>query len=70
LKTSTDCKKIREEIQKKSEETKINKPIKEWIKEERPRELLIKNGAEKLNNAKLLAIPLRTGNECESAEEL
>lgn len=70
LKSSDDCNILRKDIQKRLEEIKTNKPIKKWIKEERPRELLIKNGAEKLNNAKLLAILLRTGNEGESAEEL
>lgn len=37
--------------------------IKDWPKEERPRERLLKEGAETLSNAQLLAILLRTGSE-------
>jgi DNA repair protein RadC len=49
---------------------RTNEPIRKWIKEERPREMLVKQGAENLNSAKLLAIILRTGSEGISAEEL
>ncbi len=36
--------------------------IKEWPEEDRPREKLLRNGAETLTEAELLAIILRTGN--------
>ena len=36
--------------------------IKEWPKEDRPREKLFEKGAESLSDAELLAIILRTGN--------
>lgn len=49
---------------------RTTKPIKKWIKDERPREMLIDKGAENLNIAKLLAILLRTGGEGISAEDL
>ncbi|BAL80472.1 DNA repair protein RadC [Caldisericum exile AZM16c01] len=45
-------------------------PIKDWIESERPREALLKNGAETLSLSKLLAIILRTGSDGVSAEEL
>src|SRR5712692_8233435 len=41
--------------------------IKEWPKEDRPREKLLDRGAEALTDAELLAILLRTGNAGESA---
>ena len=46
--------------------------IKEWPEEERPREMLMKYGAENLLPSKLLAIIIRTGNSAKrlSAEEL
>ena len=47
-----------------------NSSIKTWVVEERPRELLLHNGAELLSLAKLLAIILRTGSRGISAEEL
>lgn len=50
--------------------SRTNRPIKEWIKEERPREMLIKYGPESLPPSKLLAIILRTGKEGTNAEEL
>ncbi|RKX54559.1 MAG: hypothetical protein DRP50_04215, partial [Thermotoga sp.] len=50
--------------------SKTHIPIKEWIEEERPREMLIKNGPEALPLSKLLAIILRTGRKGVSAEEL
>ncbi|MCX5976432.1 MAG: DNA repair protein RadC [Coprothermobacterota bacterium] len=49
---------------------KDSKPIREWVKEERPRELLMAKGAPALPLAKLLAILLRTGRDGTSAEEL
>jgi len=44
--------------------------IKEWVEEERPREMLIKNGSENLPLSKLIAIILRTGSGGTNAEEL
>lgn len=38
------------------------KKVKDWPKDERPRERLIKHGAEHLSDAQLLAIILRTGS--------
>lgn len=70
INNSEDCSKIREEIKNRSKEIRKYKPIKHWIKDERPRELLIKNGPENLNLSKLLAIILRTGSDSKSAEEL
>jgi DNA repair protein RadC len=52
------------------EKQRKTKPIRNWIIEERPREMLIKQGAENINPAKLLAIILRTGSEGVSAEDL
>ncbi len=70
LKSEEDCKRIRTIIKNELAKQRTNKPIKKWIKEERPRELLVKQGAEKLNSAKLLAILLGTGRDGVSAEEL
>jgi len=70
IQTAEDCRKVREEIKEKSRQLRRNKPIKCWIKDERPRELLIKNGPENLPLSKLLAIIIRTGNDSKSAEEL
>lgn len=70
IKTKDDCKKIRKEISERISAKRTNLPIKEWIKEERPREMLIKKGAKSLPLSKLLAIILRTGREGVSAEEL
>ncbi len=44
--------------------------IKDWPEHERPRERLIKLGADKLQDAELLAIILRTGNKERSAVDL
>ncbi|MEF3245335.1 MAG: DNA repair protein RadC [Caldisericaceae bacterium] len=70
IESEEDCKKIREEIKERISAKRINRPIKEWIKDERPRELLVKKGAKSLPLSKLLAIILRTGKEGVSAEEL
>jgi len=69
LNSDEDCKKIRDMIKTYSSKRK-NRPIKKWVAEERPREMLVKHGAENLSSVKLLAILLRTGNEGESAEDL
>lgn len=70
LKTASDCKNLTEEIKREVLKNKLTRPIKEWIKEERPREMLAQIGAENLPLSKLLAIILRTGKEGTSAEEL
>lgn len=46
------------------------KSIKNWPEEERPRERLLKLGAEKLSTAQLLAIILRTGGGGRSAVDI
>jgi len=51
-------------------QTKIGKTIKELPEDERPREKLLKYGAEKLNDTELLAILLRTGTKGKSAIEM
>lgn len=70
IKSADDCARIREEIKKLVAARRETLPIRKWIKEERPREMLIKYGPERLLPAKLLAIILRTGKEGTSAEEL
>jgi DNA repair protein RadC len=70
IKTSEDCQRIRKEVRRHAAAFRENRPIKEWIKEERPREMLIKYGPESLTLSKLLAITLRIGKEGTSAEEL
>lgn len=45
-------------------------PIKEWQKDERPREKMIRLGAGAIDNTELLAILLRTGNNTETAVDL
>ena len=45
-------------------------PIKQWVVDERPREMLIERGAAALPTSKLLAILLRTGRKGVNAEEL
>jgi len=49
---------------------KISKTIKELPKDERPREKLLKYGADKLSDTELLAILLRTGTKGKSAIEM
>lgn len=44
--------------------------IKSWPQDDRPREKLLKKGAESLSNSELLAILLRTGRKGESAIDL
>jgi len=46
------------------------KSIKDWPEDERPRERLIKHGADSLSSAQLLAIILRTGGGKKSAIDL
>lgn len=70
IKTNEDCDYLRKRIINKVKEHSNFLPIKNWVEEERPRELLIKKGEKFLSLAKLLAIILRTGREGESAEDL
>ena len=70
LKNSEDCNKIRILVKEENAKQNNYQSIKNWVKEEQPREMLIKNGPSKLSQAKLLAIILRTGTEGISAEEL
>ncbi len=70
IKDAEDCKKVREKIKELASKMNPHTPIKHWIEEERPRELLVKNGSKNLSLSKLFAIILRTGNVSESAEEL
>ncbi|MFW5992260.1 MAG: UPF0758 domain-containing protein, partial [Halanaerobiaceae bacterium] len=51
-------------------ETEYNFTVKELPVNERPREKLIKSGAEQLSNAELLALIIRTGNREKTAIEL
>ena len=44
--------------------------LKEWSVEERPREKLISQGSQKLNNAELLALLIGSGNPGETAVQL
>jgi DNA repair protein RadC len=70
IKTPEECTKARNEIKELVAKNNINIPINKWVIDERPREMLLKQGADKLALSKLLAIILRTGKEGESAEEL
>lgn len=70
IKNSSKCKRVRENIKKESAKINPHIPVKKWVKEERPRELLVKYGSKSLSLSKLLAIILRTGSFGESAEEL
>lgn len=49
---------------------KTKKTIKELLEDERPREKLLKYGADKLSDTELLAILLRTGTKGKSAIEM
>ena len=51
-------------------ENKTSKTIKELPEDERPREKLLKYGADKLSNTELLAILLRTGTKGKSAIDM
>jgi DNA repair protein RadC len=70
IKTAEECKELRKHIKEEVAKHRVNRPIKEWIEEERPREMLLQRGAENLPLSKLLAIILRTGKEGMSAEEI
>ena len=51
-------------------ENKTSKTIKELPEDERPREKLLKYGADKLSDTELLAILLRTGTRGKSAIDM
>ena len=51
-------------------QSKFNKTIKELPEDERPREKLLKYGADKLSDTELIAILLRTGTKGKSAIEM
>ena len=70
LKTGEDCRRVRKIVRERLSQQRTNKPIRLWVKEERPREMLFKYGPSSLALSKLLAILLRTGIEGTSAEEL
>ena len=70
IKTKRDCRTIRNEVKKRAADLRENRPIREWVKEERPREMFVKYGPDKLPLSKLMAIILRTGKEGTNAEEL
>jgi DNA repair protein RadC len=70
VRTPEDCKRVRNILKRLHRQMSAYVPIKNWVKDERPRELLVKNGSQNLSLAKLLAIILRTGSIGESAEEL
>ena len=57
-------------IEKKEGTPERSLGIKNWIKDERPREKLLKQGEHTLSNTELLAILLRTGIRGESAIDL
>ncbi|MFO7967888.1 MAG: DNA repair protein RadC [Archaeoglobaceae archaeon] len=70
LNTEEDCREVREIIKQEVKKSRITKPIKDWVEDERPREMLIKYGPQQLSSSKLLAVILRVGNEGVSAEDL
>lgn len=70
IKSAADCERIRKEVREPVAANREHRPIKKWVKEERPREMLMKYGPASLSQSKLLAIILRTGKEGTSAEEL
>lgn len=58
-------------MEKEAEKTKVyEKSIKNWPKDERPREKLLKFGEHTLSNTELIAILLRNGTQGESAVDL
>ena len=52
------------------ENVRLNTPIREWVEEERPREIILRQGTEHLPLSKLLAVIIRTGGPGVNAEEL
>ena len=70
LKDKKSCDELRKKIVEIINKNRENLPIKKWVVEERPREMLIKYGEKNLPLSKLLAIILGTGREGVNAEEL
>lgn len=70
ISSDEDCRKIRKLVSERRSRMRQTKPIRTWVAEERPREMLMEKGAENLSLAKLLAIILRTGKDGVSAEEI
>lgn len=70
IRSREDCERVRALIAERSSRARRTTPIRQWVREERPREMLLEKGAEGLSAASLLAIILRTGKEGASAEEL
>lgn len=69
IKSEDDIIRIHKEIDE-SREKSGRKTMKDWPEEERPREMLIKKGAENLTNTQLIAILLRTGTPSKTAQGL
>lgn len=57
-------------MQEKEEKKTKTFTIKDWAKDDKPREKLMYKGKESLSNAELIAILIRTGNDNESAVAL
>jgi len=70
LTSDEECRNARQLISERRARMRQTRPIRSWVAEERPREMLMEKGAENLSLAKLLAIILRTGKEGASAEEI
>jgi len=70
LTSEDECRNARQLISERRSQLRQSRPIRSWVAEERPREMLMEKGAENLSSAKLLAIILRTGKEGASAEEI
>jgi len=70
IKTPDHCRTLRNRISKLRAANRESQPIRSWVKEERPRERLMKLGADALSDSSLIAIILRTGMEGTDAEEL
>lgn len=68
VRSLSDCEHLRKEIRAIAAST--HRPIREWIEEERPREMLARLGPKTLPPSKLLAIIIRTGKRGTSAEDL
>ena len=59
-----------EKVHSKTLKLQEHSPITSWVREERPREMLVEKGPAALATSKLLAIILRTGRKGVNAEEL
>ncbi|MBP8985013.1 MAG: DNA repair protein RadC [Syntrophobacterales bacterium] len=64
------CRELRKRIGELRAASRESRPIRTWVKSERPRERLQRNGPETLTDSALLAIIVRTGMEGVDAEEL